>query len=153
MTEAQASASWPVLRQGAQGPRVRTLQHLLRAARELWQQVVVADGLFGPKTESIVRAFQSNVGLTEDGIVGPQTWSSLTGNAAFGSQVRRGDTGEAVYAAQVQLDRHNYPVAIDGVFGDGTEAAVRQFQGIVNLAVDGVVGPNTWRELIVRNPD
>lgn len=61
--------------------------------------------------------------------------------------------GEAVYAVQVQLDRHNYPVTIDGIFGDETYAAVRRFQGIVGLAVDVVVGPNTWRGLIVRHPD
>jgi hypothetical protein len=39
-------------------------------------------------------------------IVGSQTWASLTGNIAFGSTVRRGDTGECVKAAQNELDRH-----------------------------------------------
>jgi peptidoglycan hydrolase-like protein with peptidoglycan-binding domain len=41
---------------------------------------------------------------------------------------------------------------IDGVFGDKTDAAARQFQGKVGLAVDGIVGPDTWRELITRKP-
>jgi peptidoglycan hydrolase-like protein with peptidoglycan-binding domain len=148
MTEAQTTVSWPVMRQGSQGPQVKTLQYLLRSARDLWQQVVVADGIFGPKTEDIVRAYQGLVGLTVDGIVGPLTWSSLTGTRV----VRRGDTGEAVKAAQNELGRHHYPLMIDGIFADKTDAAVRQFQETAGLAVDGIVGPNTWRELITRKP-
>ncbi|MCE7082620.1 peptidoglycan-binding protein [Streptomyces sp. ST2-7A] len=37
--------------------------------------------------------------------------------------------------------------AEDGIFGPGTERAVREFQKDVGLAVDGIVGPNTWRVL------
>ncbi|MGE5560624.1 MAG: peptidoglycan-binding protein [Chloroflexota bacterium] len=36
-----------------------------------------ADGVFGPQTEAAVRAFQSDSGLTVDGIVGPQTYRAL----------------------------------------------------------------------------
>jgi peptidoglycan hydrolase-like protein with peptidoglycan-binding domain len=105
---------------------VKTLQYLLRGARDLWKQVVAADGIFGPKTEEIVKTYQGLVGLTADGIVGPQTWTSLTGSQ--GSAVRRGDTGERVKAAQNELVRNQYALAVDGIFGDKTDAAVRQFQ-------------------------
>ncbi|WP_236242240.1 peptidoglycan-binding protein [Streptomyces sp. CC228A] len=37
--------------------------------------------------------------------------------------------------------------AEDGIFGPTTEAAVKAFQKDVGLAVDGIVGPNTWRVL------
>jgi peptidoglycan hydrolase-like protein with peptidoglycan-binding domain len=147
MAQAQATRPWPVLQQGSQGSRVKTLQYLLRGARDLWRSLVV-DGAFGPKTEEIVRAYQDFAGLKVDGIVGPQTWASLTGGHAIGSTVRRDDTGEFVKAAQTELDRHNYSLVIDGIFGDKTDAAVRQFQNTDGLDVDGVVGPNTWRGLI-----
>ena len=33
---------------------------------------------------------------------------------------------------------------VDGIFGDNTEKAVIQFQGMFNLTTDGVVGRYTW---------
>lgn len=143
MTEAQTSLPWPILQRGNQGPLVTTLQYLLRGARDEWQGTLVADGVFGPRTEDIVRAWQGFAGLTTDGVVGELTWTSLTRAA-----VRRGDTGERVKAAQNELVRNNFSLTIDGIFGDKTETAVRQLQDTVGLTVDGIVGPDTWRGLI-----
>lgn len=41
-----------------------------------------------------------------------------------------------------------YTAAIDGVFGSGTEKAVKAFQTDKKLAADGIVGPNTWNKLL-----
>lgn len=41
-------------------------------------------------------------------------------------------------------------LAVDAIFGPKTEAAVRAFQSDENLAVDGVVGRNTWTALLRR---
>jgi N-acetylmuramoyl-L-alanine amidase/Putative peptidoglycan binding domain len=51
----------------------------------------------------------------------------------------RGSRGQAVKDVQKKLQ-----VAIDGVFGPGTEAAVRQFQRNNGVVPDGIVGPKTW---------
>jgi hypothetical protein len=65
--------------------------------------------------------------------------------------IRRGSKGQLVRDLQTRL-RTRYPlyarnVVTDGDFGPKTEAAVREFQRRSRLAVDGIVGPRTWRAL------
>lgn len=58
-----------------QGNDVKALQKRLL---DLGYDVVgTADGTFGPKTDKGVREFQSDEGLTVDGIVGQKTWKAL----------------------------------------------------------------------------
>lgn len=60
--------------------------------------------------------------------------------------LRRGMTGEDVRALQSRLLALGFDVGragADGVFGRGTQAAVRQLQKRYALAADGVVGPAT----------
>lgn len=63
--------------------------------------------------------------------------------------LRQGMTGPAVTRVQETLRiRGFYDGAVDGIFGPGTEAAVKDFQSSVQLAADGVVGPATWGALL-----
>ena len=57
-----------VLKKGSKGPAVVTLQEFLK---------LKADGDFGPKTESAVKAWQKSHGLIDDGIVGKKTWAAM----------------------------------------------------------------------------
>ena len=72
-----------------------------------------------------------------------------------GRPLRRGTTGPSVVTIQTELNRisQSYPAipkipTVDGIFGARTEAAVRKFQEVFNLDVDGVVGPATWYALV-----
>ena len=59
-----------------------------------------------------------------------------------------GDQGPDVTRLQERLtDQNIYFGAVDGVFGPGTERAVRRFQMERNLPVDGVAGPGTLQAL------
>lgn len=62
------------LRNGSNGTQVMVLQFLLNAKG---YSAGNADGIFGTKTLSAVKAFQKVNGLSVDGIVGKQTWSKL----------------------------------------------------------------------------
>jgi peptidoglycan hydrolase-like protein with peptidoglycan-binding domain len=142
-------SAWPVVRRDDRDHPIRTLQQLLRARG----QGVAVDGVFGPATETAVRAVQQQRHLAVDGVVGPNTWSALI------QQVRSGSTGDAVRGVQEEFrfrDLSGSPgggLALDGIFGPHTEAAVRGFQqalhtDVPSATVDGIVGPFTWRALI-----
>ena len=66
--------------------------------------------------------------------------------------LRIGSTGSEVMLLQFLLDGYGYPLAVDGQFGTNTRSAVLAFQRDNGLAPDGIVGPNTWRTLLVLPP-
>ena len=63
--------------------------------------------------------------------------------------VGRGAQHHPVRTLQHLLRAHGQNVTVDGIFGRRTEAAVRALQASQGLAVDGIVGPRTWQELVV----
>lgn len=63
-----------VLKEGAKGNQVKTLQRLLNTKNNADLDV---DGSFGPATLSAVKKYQESYNLDVDGIVGPATWNSL----------------------------------------------------------------------------
>ena len=65
----------PTLRKGDSGPYVEELQLRLRDIYPTYK--LVADGIFGADTESMVRCFQGDNGLTPDGVVGKKTYAKL----------------------------------------------------------------------------
>lgn len=134
---------WPLVRPGASEPsnfRVRTVQFLLRTRGF----AIAADGIYGPQTAEAVRQFaMSERAVHVDDVVGNLTWPALV------VVVARGSTGDAVRAVQVLFPS----LTVDGDFGPETEAAVKKFQEQWGLVRDGIVGPVTWRTLIVPKFD
>ncbi len=137
-------------------------------------RIGLVNGEFNRSTQEAVTAFQRVFNLTPDGIVGPATWyriayiyTSVKKLAELASEglrpeeipseypdfLRQGDAGRIVRDLQYMLavvgDYYPEvrPIEYDGIFGEQTAAAVRDFQALAGLPVDGIVGPSTWRLL------
>ena len=158
------------LRLGSEGVAVRQVQFWLRVAADNYIALegVSVDGVFGSATRQAVLSFQDYFSLTADGVVGLQTWNKLytvflaVANNLLGPNekpgdfpgtLREGSTGTAVRELQYYLYLLGTyysglsPVAVDGIFGSRTTAAVKAWQRINDLTVDGVVGRITWNSI------
>lgn len=116
-------SAYPVLREGDRGNKVRLLQYLLNSAG----YDAAPDGIFGAQTANALRAFQTANALAADGVAGGGTYSRLLLTEGL-TPVSAGATGNTVRYLQQKLLAKLYPVDVDGVYGDGTREAVRQFQ-------------------------
>jgi peptidoglycan hydrolase-like protein with peptidoglycan-binding domain len=116
-----------LLRRGLTGEPVRMLQEKLG---------VNADGIFGMGTETALKEFQEQNGLEVDGIAGPDTFHAMDMDHLV--LLHRPIRGQLVKKLQEGLG-----IDADGVFGGGTETAVRAFQEANGLEADGMAGPNT----------
>lgn len=73
-TPACATGGYPIIRQGSKGVYVLIAQDDLNT---LGYNTGGLDGIFGPRTYTAVRSYQTKAGLTVDGIIGCNTWRSL----------------------------------------------------------------------------
>lgn len=72
--ERQTTSGYPIVRNGSKGVYVCVLQDSLN---NLGYNTGGLDGIFGTKTNSAVISYQNKKGLTADGIVGQNTWTTL----------------------------------------------------------------------------
>ena len=103
----------------------------------------------GLNSTQILREYYGDVELDPDAPI------RGTRQSYPGTPLRPGSRGPYVTVIQTELNRisRNYPAIpripeVDGIFGPRTEAAVRIFQEIFDMDVDGVVGKATWYALV-----
>ncbi|MBQ6890423.1 MAG: peptidoglycan-binding protein [Oscillospiraceae bacterium] len=165
------------LRLGSSGPSVVVIQTSLNRIAQNYPaipKIPNVDGIFGPRTENSVRAFQRIFGLTSDGIVGSATWyeivrlyTAVTRLSELRSQGQQfyninwappttlqvGSSGEKVRLLQQMLSILSEfipeipSLAVDGVYGPATRAAVLAAQRRFGLPETGTVGAATWDEI------
>jgi Putative peptidoglycan-binding domain-containing protein len=143
------------LKKGVTGRDVWILQNRLASTAKSYATALgsPADSVFGSKTEAAVKLFQTDHGLTSDGIVGDETFYQLYLNTYMGGRLlqrSRSDRNKGfdVFYLQTKLDQLGYsPGTIDGKFGPNTEAAVKKFQMAVGITADGVAGPQVYYNL------
>ena len=128
----------PILTQYCDGQRVSCPNWMTQ-----WGSKYLADQ--GYSTIEILRYYYGSSMYinTADEISGvPASWP--------GSNLEVGSTGDKMRMLQEQLNRiaRNYPalptIAVDGIYGSATKAAVEKFQSIFGLPVTGIVDFRTW---------
>ena len=62
----------------------------------------------------------------------------------YSSTIQKGSQGNDVKQWQDFLRSNGFSVSVDGIFGDETETATKEWQTRNGLGVDGIVGEQTW---------
>lgn len=108
---------------------------------------IKVDNIYGNETKSaLVKGLQTelnkqyNKGLAIDGIFGTNTYNACI-------NVRKCASGNITWLIQAMLVCHGFDIEVDEIFGINTENAVKEFQRRNELAVDGIVGMQTFRKL------
>ena len=161
------------LSEGERGGAVRELQYLLNYVAEFVDEVpsIEIDGIFGPLTKNALESFQRVYELPVTGVVDgatkdllfgvyrgileslPREYSLAAAMAYPGTPLSNGYRGDAASSLQEYLNfaASVYPsvprIAVDGVFGQQTERAVREFQRAAGLPGTGVADRETWDAL------
>ena len=105
-----------------------------------------ADGILGLKTAAALREYQRDQGLPETGILDEETQESL--NREEREEYKRGDRGDGVKRYQRRLSKAGYLTEdADGVFGEATEKAVKDFQKDNDITVTGRIDAKTQKSL------
>ncbi len=102
---------------------------------------------YGSTVREAVKTFQKLNNLNPNGVADPETLAKIFSVTAiaYGTTpggyvtLARGDRGSLVTALQRRLkDLGYYTIAVDGIFGSGTERAVHHFQRINGLPKTGI---------------
>lgn len=108
---------------------------------------IAVDNIYGTETKkAMVKGLQTELntqfgrGIAVDGIFGTNTYNACV-------NVRKGAEGNITYLIQSMLVCRSFDIGVDGIFGSATESAVRDFQKQSGIAVDGIVGKNTFQKL------
>jgi N-acetylmuramoyl-L-alanine amidase len=111
------------------------------------------DGVFGSTTELAVKAFQQDMGILADGVVGEITWNEIVeadykpgGRLIYLRQPPF--RGADVLELQRMLNDLGFdPGAVNGLFDERTARATREFQRNAGLIADGVVDDGVFKVL------
>ena len=164
------------LKVGESGLAVKNAQVMLNRVSNAYPTIpkIDVDRKFGLRTEKAVKKFQEIFNLQIDGIIGKATWYELVRlyvglnrlnelnslgqkyydvSLSYPEALKFGDNGKDVkviqYYINVIAENYDYlmPIVIDGIYGNDTVNAVKTFQRVNGMQVDGIVGKATWNRM------
>ena len=129
----------PIYAKGDRGKNIEWLQKKLKMIEYLDGEI---DGIYGEDTARAVKSFQVDEGLSDTGAVDKETLDRLNEKYETVSKnriVKPGERGKRVIRLQNRLFLHGYhPGSSDGIYGAGTESAIKRLQIKENLKQTGI---------------
>ena len=147
-----AAPSYGMLKKGDTGAEVKKL---IARLKELGYPVAT-QSTYDDSVVASVRMFQAANGLDVNGTAGPVTQRILYsvnaipygGNKSYPTFVRGDRDHPMIYALQQRLKELGYyTIKVDGIFGSGTQRAIRDFQRVNGLTISGKADKSTQRLL------
>ena len=149
-------SSYTLLQVGSTGPEVLALTTRLAELK----YPISATNVYSETVAAAVRAFQQRNGITADGMAGFVTQKAIysvsalpySGASGYYPTLMRGNRGlELIYTLQARLKELGYyTIKVDGIYGSGTQRAVRRFQEVNGLTPSGIAD-NTTQVLLYSN--
>jgi hypothetical protein len=137
--------SYPTLRAGATGAKVKAAQCLLKRTGHYAGRL---NGTMSPATVEAVKRYRSSLGAKATGTIGSGVWVALHSHKVKTGVIKYGATGERVRRLQRALNAaSSEKLGVTGVFEGSTTAAVRRYQARERLPQTGVVTPTMWGKL------
>lgn len=142
----ETQTEYMALGEGSYGTAVYALENRLI---ELKYMDGAADGYYDSETTQAIKTFEYVNGRSQTGVASVSLQellyskdaksNSRPGGSTGYRKLKNGDKNDDVAKLQRRLIELGYLTGtVDGYFGDGTEAAVRAFQAVLNLEQDGI---------------
>ena len=148
-TEGQYAGLWQILRttDDIWTATDKVCRLYFRYAKELEAEILEAENAASPSSTSLG---DTSSAVDNDSASMGFELSTLNSELYYPYRmIDKSMAGTDVAVLQAVLAaRGYYTGALDGIFGDALDAAVRKFQMDHDLAVDGVCGPMTWRKIL-----
>lgn len=146
-------------------PVVEEIQVVLR---DMGYDITSADGRMGQDTREVIKEFQESIGANATGYINKATLKQIDDirrlaeerevdksydikvRSAYSEKEISSEREAKVTTRDIQVALKNAgfdPGAIDGKLGPMTKQAIKEFQRVKGLKIDGKVGPQTWGEL------
>ncbi len=126
-------------------PRLLELQKSLNSLKfsDDQEQLLEENGFLNTATEAAIKKFNIALGISNSSAAGVATWNAI--KSIFAQPILRMNHADGLAVKYIQ---YIIGMEIDGIYGPATAKAVEKYQQSQGLTADGIIGPQSWQQLI-----
>lgn len=128
----------PSIKYGSSGNAVKVAKYLIG-----YSKPGKAGSSYDKSFKAYVSKWKAQHGLSSSDVIGPETWTKIAESAPVVSSANK----SAVYAFRLVNG-----LSSSGTFNTAVKNLVKTYQTLAGLKVDGICGPQTWKEVIATIP-